>query len=762
MGTTKLVNRAFKGALSALGAFAAAMACGDALAQGPAALPPVDLTYDIDVDVDPETGAYSGVETVVWRNGSDETVRVAPFHLYLNGFSNGSATWLQESSGALRSFAAEDDQRWGYTEPTAIRQIAVGADDPEAREAAELSWSAVQPDDGNVWDRSVIEVALARPVAPGETLTLEIAFEGVAPGPPVARTGCAVDAPYCFFGQWFPQLVARGPDNKGWVTAQFHAATEFYADFADFEVSIAAPADMMIAATGRRVDDAPLDDGRRRVIHRQRAVHNFAFAVLDGADFIDRHQPVGDGPAVDLRLVWMKGRPVEAERLTKTLKATLDLFSARIGPYPYDVLTVVYPPVEGAASGGMEYPTLFTGVIADPILIETPLRSVKLLDLVDIHEFGHQYFQGVLANDERVEAYLDEGFNSYWEEETLEALFGEDATFGTFLGRKVDGDALEAFFGGDGPKNYREALAKRPSWLFARGTSGGQIYNRPAATLRTARNLFGTERLDVVFQEYYARYAFKHPTGADFLAVVDAVGGADMAAFFRESFYQPRSPDYAVSRARSRKASTPPGRYVTPSGPLLVRDKPDDDDGAAMEAFQERWLAETLAAYGGPASDSNDNDDGDRDGESVTARVRDPGWTDIVGSRDGSVFAEPLTTVQAGAVGDADAVYQHTVEVSGSGWRELPVSVQFTFANGAVLTAEWDGRAAWRRYEFFYPSRLVSAEIDPDDRIVIDADPENDVKRLEADETIARKADGWGAAAASFLALMANGALAWL
>ncbi|MEO1309539.1 MAG: M1 family metallopeptidase [Pseudomonadota bacterium] len=750
-------------------AVAWALAVCSAAAQG---LPETNISYKIDVTADPETGDYSGAVLVDWTNPGVSVVTTVPLHLYLNAFSNGSSTWLRER-GLGRFDTGAGGQAWGFTEPvepeqgrSGVFQRVVQTVEPEPlltpdgepdpayaeddwrsdpytlTQLRQLRWKPVQPDDENPHDRSLIEVALAEPVGPGETLSLTIYFTGRLPTPPIARTGCVED--FCFFGQWYPQIGAyetkgvRGAVEDGWAAGQFHGPTEFYNNFADFEVTITAPERFEVAATGRRIAETDADDGMRSTTWSQRAVTNFAFVVAELEEFVDTHDPEGPGGEVEITLVAPPGLDLPTDRAFKAVKGSLDVFGSRIGPYPYDTVTVVYPPVWGGAIGGMEYPTLFTGIFVDPIFEHPLLKDFKGFELVDIHEFGHQYFMGLIATNEREEAFMDEGFNTYWELETLEALYGEESSYGALFGRPLSGEHLVEQQNKDANAEFREGLAKQPSHLFLPGTGGSQIYNRPGATLQTAEKLFGEGALDAVFQEYYRRFAFDHPGTDDFFDTVRDVAGDEMEAFLREGFFAPRSPDYSVERARSTRTSVPAGRYVKRFDEI-VEVTPEN----SVDAL-EWWLSQD--AY-------------EIDGRAVV-EVREGGFDTTPGAVEHVAFE--IDRGAAAADHETDVMYTSYVRLGGSAWETLPVEVVFTFSDGAVVRDVWDGRSVWRSYEFVRPGRLLRVETDPEGKIMIDADPTNDAVVLEIPPAATAEAQGWSAFIGGLFGVLANGAGAFL
>jgi hypothetical protein len=219
-------------------------------------LPETSIAYQIEVSLEPDTRMLDGRETIRWTNLSRGEIDRVPIHLYLNGFSHEDTTWMR--TAMVERFQLDTlldvwKDPWGWIEPESIRQGEV-----------ELSWHPIAPDDGNPHDRSLIEVVLSAPVPPGETLVLDIDFEAKLPIP-IARTGGYED--FFFVAQWFPKISmfetvgVRGATEDRWVAHQFHGVTEFYAEYADFDVRIGVPAGWAVAATGKGGPEDEDDEG---------------------------------------------------------------------------------------------------------------------------------------------------------------------------------------------------------------------------------------------------------------------------------------------------------------------------------------------------------------------------------------------------------------------------------------------------------------------------------------------------------------------
>ena len=194
------------------------------------------VDYRISVALDPVKHVLTGRQTLTWRNPSTtDAVSELQFHLYLNAFKNTKSTFVKESGGQLRGDEMAKDG-WGWIDITSIATSA-GAD-------LKPTLAFIQPDDGNKDDQTVARVTLPEPVPPGGSVTLELAFTSKLPQV-FARTGHKDD--FYLAGQWFPKLGVyepagmRGRETGGWNCHQFHANSEFYADFGTYAVDITVP-----------------------------------------------------------------------------------------------------------------------------------------------------------------------------------------------------------------------------------------------------------------------------------------------------------------------------------------------------------------------------------------------------------------------------------------------------------------------------------------------------------------------------------------
>jgi hypothetical protein len=513
--------------------------------------------YDITVRLDPVDRRLDGTMRLTWRNPSADTVPDLWFHLYLNAFRDRDSTFWRESRGQLRGVAMPEDG-WGRIDVTALR-IADGADLLPG-----LAFEA--PDDGNRLDRTLARVRLPQPVGPGASVTLEIGFRATLPKA-YARTGYAGD--YFLVGQWFPKMAVyepaglRGRTAGGWNAHQFHADSEFYADFGRYRVAITLPRRFVVGATGVRTGRVDHADGSTTHTYEQGDVHDFAWtasprfveitrrfdaaaqvsdqAYRDAAARLGR--PVGDLRLsdVEIRLLMQPNHLAQAERYLRVATRALERFGLAYGRYPYRTLTIVDPPESAIGTAGMEYPTFFTaGTLT---LFNTwPFDRVFEPEIVVAHEFAHQYFQGMIASNEFEEAWLDEGITEWATGGLLDEMLGPRRSFMELAGIRI-GDLDYQRFGLSRRRSSEQI--RQPSWTYDTGYAFNS-YGRPALTLRTLERLLGSRTMARVMRTYAERWRFGHPSSEDFYRVASEVAGRDLTPFFRQTIESPAVIDYAV------------------------------------------------------------------------------------------------------------------------------------------------------------------------------------------------------------------------
>ena len=524
---------------------------------------PRNASYSIDVELDPARHALTGREVITWRNVTARATRDIQFHLYWNAWRDTRSTFMREERLADRELDADDREPgdWGAIDVSAIRLLGLG-NAPPIDLTAGLRFIA--PDTGNRDDRTAASVRLPASVAPGETINLAVEWTANVPRP-FARTGRVGD--YYFIAQWFPKVAVL--EAGGWNTHEFHASTEFYADYGAYDVRITVPAGWVVGATGR-ADAAPaIRDGRATHRFRQDDVHDFAWVT--SPDLVERRARFTHSslPPVDMRLLLQPEHMSQADRHFAAARAAFKSYGEWFGPYPYGHVTIVDPAWQ-SDSGGMEYPTLFTAGTR----WLAPAGGADPED-VTVHEAGHQFWYGLVGNNEVEHAWMDEGINQYANArvmaETYSPIHHTERFFGGFLpwayrGITVSRDELEYW------SSYRETADRDtpslPSWRYDRLSSAEITYSKTALWLHTLERLIGQPTLQRVLATFFERWRFRHPDPDDFFATANEVSGRDLTWFFDQVYRRSHVFDYGVESVTSELPSAT-GLGDGPARPVL-------------------------------------------------------------------------------------------------------------------------------------------------------------------------------------------------
>ena len=521
--------------------------------------------YDIRAELDPETHRVTGEQTLRWRNRSEMAISTVYLHLYLNAFANADSTYMGEtrlSALTEHSLTPSDpplkDGEWGSIKVSDIIQNGVNIA-PKQR--------FVQPDGGPATDQTVLALDLAQAVAPGATLELTMHFVSQLPRV-IARTGYFKT--FHMVAQWFPKIAVlelpgeRGATAVRWNAHEFHRNSEFYADFGSYDVQIMVPNTYSVAATGSQV---ALEEsaGKRQYRFQQADVIDFAWAA--DSRFAPPLIGAFSRPGKADVAVKVFYTPDYAASAVPTLAATLKAMRYAhdtLGEYPFDTVSVIVPPFNAEAAGGMEYPTLFT--VAGFAHAAPGSYATAEIEFVAIHEFTHNYFQGIIASNEFEEPLLDEGINQYWNDRLL-----RDAAITMPLPDGLRNLGFAQNFGRFELARWAAELADpsdalgQNSWARFSEASFSTVYFRTAIMLRDLEMRWGGAVMTRAMRTYYQRWKFRHPSTADFAQVLSEVSNdaEHVARVFAQNVYAPGGAmDDRISALTSLQQGTS-GRFET-------------------------------------------------------------------------------------------------------------------------------------------------------------------------------------------------------
>jgi hypothetical protein len=484
-----------------------------------------------------------GTGVIRWRNIGRATATTVPLHLYWNAWRDTDSSWMREAALADRAPVDVASDDWGSID---ISRIALA--NPDGTPAVDLTpgLKFVQPDDGNAHDRTLATIEPPGDgIAPGEEIVLHVTWDARVPRT-FARTGAIGD--YYFIAHWFPKLAVF--ENDGWTAHQFHANTEFFSDYGRYDVRMTVPRGWMVGATGSEQSRTDNPDGTTTHHYRQDDVHDFAWTT--SPDYVEYRRTFSHAslPVVEMRLLLQPEHEGQQDRHFDATAAALRYYGEWYGAYPYGHVTIVDPAFQSGADG-MEYPTLFT---AGTNWIAP--RQSNSPEGVTVHEAGHQFWYGMVGNNEFDHAWLDEGINTFSDARVLSLAVQPDyhveRFFGGFLPWQYRDIALRRETDGNYVPLYRRAAERdEPStstWRYWPGTHSGITYSKTALWLHTLERHLGWETLQRILATFFERWKFRHPRPEDFFSVANEVSGQDLTWFFDQVYRSSNVFDYGIEQ----------------------------------------------------------------------------------------------------------------------------------------------------------------------------------------------------------------------
>ena len=513
----------------------------------PGALSARNANYDIEVRLDPATRTMSGTEVIRWRNIGQAPADFLRLHLYWNAWRNTASSWMRELALAETLDPPPAPEDFSYINVTELAFA-----NPDGSPGLDLmnGFTFVHPDDANTQDRTLATIDLPSPVQPTHEIALRIRWNARVPRT-FSRTGVIGD--YYFIAHWFPKIGVF--EDGRWAAHQFHANTEFFADFGRYDVRMTVPRGWILGATG--VEQSRTDNADGTTTHRylQDDVHDFAWTT--SPDYVEHRQRfLHEGlPPVDMRLLLQPEHAGHEDRHFAATTAALRYYGEWFRPYPYGHITIIDPAYQSGA-GGMEYPTLFTAGMR-----WLAPRQTNSPEAVTVHEAGHQFWYGMVANNEFDYAWLDEGLNTFSEERVQSIAFQPnyrvERWFGGFIPWQFRDIALNRATDGDGLNGYREAAESddpsRPTFRYWPGTHAQISYSKTALWLHTLERLLGWETLQRILSTFFERWKFRHPRPEDFFSVVNQVSRQDLTWFFDQVYRSSNVFDYGVDELKTER-----------------------------------------------------------------------------------------------------------------------------------------------------------------------------------------------------------------
>jgi hypothetical protein len=477
--------------------------------------------YTMDIDMDVNNYQYKGIQKLVYTNNSPDQLNKVFYHLYFNAFQPGSQM-------DIRSLTIKDpDQRVGdrisKLKPNEIGYIKVNS---LKQNGAAVTYETVG---------TILEVTLNKPIKSGESVTFDMLFEAQVPIQ-IRRSGRNSEENVALsMAQWYPKMAEY--DFEGWHTPPY-IAREFHGVWGNFDVTIHIDKKYTIGGTGYLQNPQEVGHGYEdkskglklpkgdKLTWKFKApkVHDFMWAA--DPEYIHDTYKMENG--IDLHFFYKKTLEEKFLKNWKELQPkTAELmkyFSTHVGQYPYKQYSVIQ-----GGDGGMEYAmsTLVTGQ-----------RNFGSLFGVTAHEMAHTWFQFLLATNESLHPWMDEGFTSYISNKAENEILKE--------GKENPHSGSYRGYRGIVARGYEESLSTHSDRYETNWAYGTASYAKGNIFLSQLEYVIGAENVANGIKKYFADFSFKHPTPNDIKRSMEKVSGIHLDWYLNEWTQTTHTIDYGV------------------------------------------------------------------------------------------------------------------------------------------------------------------------------------------------------------------------
>lgn len=571
-----------------------------------------EVNYKIDVKLDDQNHMLRGFEYIEYYNNSSDTLNVIKMHLWPNAYKNASTALAKqkqrrENNGLI--FAEEVDRGW-------IDSLDFKADG----KALVLTYDEEHID--------VATLTLNEALLPGEKVIISTPFKVKLPDAKYSRLGHVGES--YMITQWYPKPAVY--DKDGWHAMPYLNQGEFYSEYGSFEVSITLPKNYVVGATGdlqnpsekawlKAKADSTLEQFKaasfskgasmdfpasskeyKTLTYKQSKVHDFAwfadkrFEVLQG----EVELPHSKRKVTTYAMFTPKNRMLWEDAIEYINDGTY-YYSLWNGDYPYNQVTAVDGTI--AAGGGMEYPN---------VTVIGNTGNKEALEVVIVHEVGHNWFYGILGSNERTHPWMDEGLNTLNEVRYIQTKYPNNTRLAdNILNGKFRFHGCDYHDQNDVMFRTVQALGlDQPMDLhsdeFASMNYGIIVYQKTGLVFDYLKEYLGEEKFDAIMHSYYQKWKFKHPQPEDLRACFETATGEDFGWVFEDIIKTADAIDYKLKRVKSKDGNTEvvvkhkghihgpiPVQVITPEGDTLVKWATSEDRKESV-TFENTEAAEVV------------------------------------------------------------------------------------------------------------------------------------------------------------------------
>lgn len=569
-----------------------------------------EVNYTISVELDDEKNMLSGFETFEYVNNSPNELSFIYVHLWPNGYRNNEtalAKQLYDMNNMVLEYATDEEK--GY-----IDSLDFNVD------GKSVKW---EYDSEHI---DICKLILNQPLKAGDRMKVTTPFQVKIPSGDISRLGHVGESYQ--ITQWYPKPAVY--DKEGWHQMPYLTQGEFYSEYGSFDVSITLPENYVVGATGdlqteseftflneraaqtkKAFDDSEFEKRtfndefpessktKKTIRYTQKDVHDFAW-------FADKRYEVLKGEVKlpnSERMVtsWAMFVPENYDIWEDAIEYLNDAtfyYSKWNGDYPFNQVTAVDGTI--SAGGGMEYPNVT--VIGNS-------GTKEMLEVVIVHEVGHNWFYGLLGSNERDHAWMDEGLNTLNEIRYMQTKYPDN----TRLSDMARGAAHRVHFHDLNHQDmsditYRMVAAygmDQPIELKSADYSslnyGSIVYAKTGLVFSYLKDYLGDEVFDNAMQKYYDEWHYKHPQPEDLKLILERETAKDLGWIFEDLIQTTKQIDYKIKNVNisEDKSVVTIKNKGQIEGPIRV------DAMNFGEVRESKWIepGETEATFNGTSYD---------------------------------------------------------------------------------------------------------------------------------------------------------------
>jgi hypothetical protein len=482
--------------------------------------------YAMDVRLDVNTHRVTGSQKLVYYNNSPDTLSKVYYHLYFNAFQPGSMMDVRSLTIADPDSRVRDrisklkEDEIGYQKIQSLKQ-----------DGKDLNFHI---------EGTVLEVTLAKPILPKSKTTFDMKFEAQVPLQ-IRRSGRNNREGIAYsMAQWYPKIAEY--DFKGWHAYQY-IAREFHGVWGDMDVKITLDPTYIVAATGKLQNPEKVGHGYEKSgtkVNRPSGELTWHFVAKNVIDFAWAADPdythdiaqVPDGPEVHFFYQPGEKTTDNWKKLQEYTVKHFQFMNKTFGKYPYDVYSVIQ-----GGDGGMEYPmlTLITGE-----------RNLASLVGVMAHEVAHSWYQAVLASNESLYAWFDEGFADFATTESMAAI----------MDSKINHTNSYNSYFSLVKSGLQEPMNQHSDHFTTNRAYGTSAYSMGTVFLEQLKYIIGEENFYRGMRRYYNTWKFRHPEPIDFIRIMEKTSGLELKWYLSYWTQTTKRIDYGIKNVVGDERAT--------------------------------------------------------------------------------------------------------------------------------------------------------------------------------------------------------------